>query len=99
MTTIYVDSRKTVARTATLYSKTNSLSVAYNGNRLILTTWSCGLPAAPPASPTKPFSVDHTLGQLSPRAQFVKMNCTTRYTCAAPRWPTPAECWPGAQLP
>ena len=53
--------------TATYSETTNSLSVAYDGNRLILNDLSNSLipadyPAAPPASPTKPFSVDHMLG-------------------------------------
>ena len=46
------------------------LSVAYDGNRLILNDLelrqqfpdAADYPAAPPASPTKPFSVDHMLG-------------------------------------
>ena len=44
--------------TATYSETTNSLSVAYDGNRLDAADY----PAAPPASPTKPFSVDHMLG-------------------------------------
>ena len=55
--------------TATYSETTNSLSVAYNGNRLILNVElrqqfpdAADYPAAPPASPTKPFSVDHMLG-------------------------------------
>ena len=56
--------------TATDSETTNSLSVAYDGNRLILNDLelrqqfpdAADYPAAPPASPTKPFSVDHMLG-------------------------------------
>ena len=56
--------------TATYSETTNSLSVAYDGNRLILNDLelrqqfpdAADNPAAPPASPTKPFSVDHMLG-------------------------------------
>ena len=56
--------------TATYSETTNSLSVAYDGNRLILNDLelrqqfpnAADYPAAPPASPTKPFSVDHMLG-------------------------------------
>ena len=54
--------------TATYSETTNSLSVAYDGNRLILNELrqqfpdAADYPAAPPASPTKPFSVDHMLG-------------------------------------
>ena len=56
--------------TATYSETTNSLSVAYDGNRLILNDLelrqqfpdAVDYPAAPPASPTKPFSVDHMLG-------------------------------------
>ena len=44
--------------TATYSETTNSLSVAYDGNRLILKRPG----AAPAASSTKPFSVDHMLG-------------------------------------
>ena len=55
--------------TATYSETTNSLSVAYDGNRLILNDLelrqqfldAADYPAAPPASPTKPFSVDHML--------------------------------------
>ena len=56
--------------TATYSETTNSLSVAYDGNRLILNDLelrqqfpdAADYPAAPPASPAKPFSVDHMLG-------------------------------------
>ena len=56
--------------TATYSETTNSLSVAYDGKRLILNDLelrqqfpdAADYPAAPPASPTKPFSVDHMLG-------------------------------------
>ena len=56
--------------TATYSETTNSLSVAYDGNRLILNDLelrqqfpdAADYPAAPPASPTKPFNVDHMLG-------------------------------------
>ena len=56
--------------TATYSETTNSLSVAYDGNRLVLNNLelrqqfpdAADYPAAPPASPTKPFSVDHMLG-------------------------------------
>ena len=55
--------------TATYSETTNSLSVAYDGNRLILNDLrrqqfpdAADYPAAPPASPTKPFSAGHTLG-------------------------------------
>ena len=56
--------------TATYSETTNSLSVAYGGNRLILNDLelrqqfpdAADYPAAPPASPAKPFSVDHMLG-------------------------------------
>ena len=56
--------------TATYSETTNSLSVAYDDNRLILNDLelrqqfpdAADYPAAPPASPTKPFSVDHMLG-------------------------------------
>ena len=56
--------------TATYSETTNSLSVAYDGNRLILNDLelrqqfpdAADYPAAPPTSPTKPFSVDHMLG-------------------------------------
>ena len=88
--------------TATYSETTNSLSVAYDGNRLILNDLelrqqfpdAADYPAAPPASPTKPFSVDHMLGPSFVSGgqqvfEFVRM----RSTCAAPSWPTPAECW------
>ena len=56
--------------TATYSETTNSLSVAYDGNRLILNDLelrqqfpdAADYPAAPPASPAKPFNVDHMLG-------------------------------------
>ena len=71
--------------TATYSETTNSLSVAYDGNRLILNDLelreqfpdAADYPAAPPASPTKPFSVDHMLGPS--------------FVSGAPSWPTPAE--------
>ena len=53
------------------YSETtNSLSVAYDGNRLILNDLELqqqfpnvvDYPTLPAASPSKPFSIDHTLG-------------------------------------
>ena len=46
--------------TATYSETTNSLSVAYDGNQQFPNA--ADYPAAPPASPTKPFSVDHMLG-------------------------------------
>ena len=92
MTTIYVDSRKRVAgsdsdfaawissnfATATYSETTNSLSVAYDGNRLILNDLelrqqfpdAADYPAAPPASPAKPFSVDHMLGPSFVSSRF-----------------------------
>ena len=56
--------------TATYSETANSLSVAYDGNRLILNDLelqqqfpdAADYPAAPPASPSKPPSVDHMLG-------------------------------------
>ena len=56
--------------TATYGETTNSLSVAYDGNRLILNDLELrqqfpddvDYPSAPAASPTKPFSIDHMLG-------------------------------------
>ena len=56
--------------TATYSETTNSLSVAYDGNRLILNDLelqqqfpdAVDYPTSPAASPTKPFSVDHMLG-------------------------------------
>ena len=56
--------------TATYGETTNSLSVAYDGNRLILNDLelrqqfpdAADYPSAPAASPTKPFSIDHMLG-------------------------------------
>ena len=56
--------------TATYSKTTNSLSVAYNGNRLILNDLELqqqfpnvvDYPTLPAASPTKPFSIDHMLG-------------------------------------
>ena len=56
--------------TATYSETTNSLSVAYDGNRLILNNLelrqqfpdAADYPASPAASPTKPFSVGHMLG-------------------------------------
>ena len=56
--------------TASYSETTNSLSVAYDGNRLILNDLelrqqfpnAADYPTAPVASPTKPFSVDHMLG-------------------------------------
>ena len=68
--------------TATYSETTNSLSVAYNGNRLILNNLelrqqfpdAADYPAAPPASPTKPFSVDHALGpSFVSGCEFVRM--------------------------
>ena len=64
--------------TATYSETTNSLSVAYDGNRLILNDLelrqqfpdAADYPAAPPASPTKPFSVDHMLGPSFVSAGF-----------------------------
>ena len=47
--------------TATYSETTNSLSVAYDGNRLILNNLELRQ-QFPDASPTKPFSVDHMLG-------------------------------------
>ena len=55
---------------ATYGETTNSLSVAYDGNRLILNDLelrqqfpdAADYPSAPAASPTKPFSIDHMLG-------------------------------------
>ena len=73
--------------TAAYSETTNSLSVAYDGNRLILNDlelWqqfpdAADYPAAPPTSPTKPFSVDHMLGPSFVSGgqqifEFVKMN-------------------------
>ena len=56
--------------TATYSETTNSLSVAYDGNRLILNDLelqqqfpdAVDYPTSPAASPTKPFSIDHMLG-------------------------------------
>ena len=69
--------------TATYSETMNSLSVAYDGNRLILNDLelrqqfpdAADYPAAPPASPTKPFSVDHMLGpSVSQQVfEFVRM--------------------------
>ena len=89
--------------TATYSETTNSLSVAYDGNRFYNLELrqqfpdAADYPAAPPASPTKPFSVDHMLGPSFVSGgqqvfEFVRM-MRTRSTCAAPSWPTPAECW------
>ena len=55
---------------ATYSETTNSLSVAYDGNRLILNDLELQqqpdavdvYPTSPAASPTKPFSIDHMLG-------------------------------------
>ena len=46
--------------TATYGETTNSLSVAYDGNRQFPDA--ADYPSAPAASPTKPFSIDHMLG-------------------------------------
>ena len=71
------------------YSKTtNSLSVAYDGNRLILNDLELqqqfpsvvDYPTLPAASPSKP----------SARASSP---VGSRSTYAAPSWPTPAACW------
>ena len=56
--------------TATYSETTNSLSVAYDGNRLILNDLelqqqfpaAVDYPTSPAASPSKPFSIDHMLG-------------------------------------
>ena len=56
--------------TATYSETTNSLSVAYDGNRLILNDLELqqqfpnvvDYPTSPAASPSKPFSIDHMLG-------------------------------------
>ena len=74
--------------TATYSETTNSLSVAYDGNRLILNDLelqqqfpdAVDYPTLPGASPSKPFSIDHMLGPsfVSGRQQvfeFVRMNC------------------------
>ena len=70
---------------ATYSETTNSLSVAYDGNRLILNDLelrqqfpdAADYPAAPPASPTKPFSVDHMLGPSFGQQNEVYLRCAT----------------------
>ena len=74
--------------TATYCETTNSLSVAYDGNRLILNDLelqqqfpdAVGYPTSPGASPSKPFSIDHMLGPSFVSGgqqvfEFVRMNC------------------------
>ena len=81
--------------TATYSETTNSLSVAYDGNRLILNDLelrqqfpnAADYPAAPPASPTKPFSVDHMLGP-----SFVSGGQQVFEFVRKVYLPTPAEC-------
>ena len=82
----YTGPRSSNFATATYSETTNSLSVAYDGNRLILNDLelrqqfpdAADYPAAPAASPTKPFSVDHMLGPSFVSGgqifEFVKMN-------------------------
>ena len=75
--------------TATYGETTNSLSVAYDGNRLILNDLelrqqfpdAADYPSAPAASPTKPFSIvlGGVLGQL--RAESLR-GCKPRGPCA-----------------
>ena len=56
--------------TATKSETTNSLSIAYDGNRLVLNDLellqqfpaAVDYPTSPAASPSKPFSIDHMLG-------------------------------------
>ena len=68
--------------TATYSETTNSLSVAYDGNRLILNDLELqqqfpnvvDYPTSPAASPSKPFSIDHMLGP-SFVSGLVRMNC------------------------
>ena len=74
--------------TATHSETTNSLSVAYDGNRLILNDLELqqqfpnvvDYPTSPAASPSKPFSIDHMLGPSfvcggQQVFEFVRMNC------------------------
>ena len=74
--------------TATYSETTNSLSVAYDGNRLILNDLELqqqfpnvvDYPTSPAASPSKPFSIDHMLGPSFVSGgqqvfEFVRMNC------------------------
>ena len=73
---------------ATYSETTNSLSVAYDGNRLILNDLELqqqfpnvvDYPTSPAASPSKPFSIDHMLGPSFVSGgqqvfEFVRMNC------------------------
>ena len=74
--------------TATYSETTNSLSVAYDGNRLILNDLELqqqfpnvvDYPSSPAASPSKPFSIDHMLDPSFVSGgqqvfEFVRMNC------------------------
>ena len=74
--------------TATYSETTNSLSVAHDGNRLILNDLELqqqfpdvvDYPTSPDASPSKPFSIDHMLGPSFVSGgqqvfEFVRMNC------------------------
>ena len=74
--------------TAAYSETTNSLSVAYDGNRLILNDLelqqqfpnAVDYPTSPAASPSKPFSIDHMLGPSFVSGgqqvfEFVRMNC------------------------
>ena len=74
--------------TATYSETTNSLSVAYDGNRLILNDLelqqqfpdAVDYPTSPGAPPSKPFSIDHMLGPSFVSGgqqvfEFVRMNC------------------------
>ena len=77
-----------LAAWATYSETTNSLSVAYDGNRLILNDLelqqqfpdAVDNPTSPGASPSKPFSIDRMLGPSFVSGgqqvfEFVRMNC------------------------
>ena len=83
--------------TATYSETTNSLSVAYDGNRLILNDLELqqqfpnvvDYPTSPGASPSKPFSIDHTLGPSFVSGGRVRAHELLQRGLSA----LPAACW------